>query len=91
MVAAVWPSSDLAMTDCIVMFMNNCVYSVERYVYLVRMKHFYEWSLGIAFRGAFDVYHFSLTYYEGKGIDLCTDLQAAKNIAEYLNIELCDK
>ena len=74
------------------MFVNNSVYSVKRYVYLVKMKNFYEWSLGVVCRGEADVYNFSLTYYGDKGIVLCTDRvdRVAENIVEYLNIELCE-
>ena len=74
------------------MFVNNSVYRVKKYVYLVKMKNFYEWSLGVVCRSEATVYHFSLTYYGDKGIVLCTDLQdrVAENIVEYLNIELCE-
>ena len=77
----------------VVMFMNDSVYSVKKYVYLVKMENFYEWSLGVVGKGEAAVYHFTLTYYEDKGIVLREDLhqdRVAENIVEYLNIELCE-
>jgi hypothetical protein len=77
----------------VVMFMNDSVYCVKKYVYLVKMENFYEWSLGVVGKGEAAVYHFTLTYYGDKGIVLHEDLhqdKVAENIVEYLNIELCE-
>jgi hypothetical protein len=77
----------------VVMFMDDSVYDVQKYVYLVKMENFYEWSLGVVGKGEAAVYHFTLTYYCDKGIGLREDLRqdgTSENIIEYLNIELCE-
>jgi ABC-type multidrug transport system fused ATPase/permease subunit len=75
----------------VVMFMDDTVYDVRKYVYLVKMENFYDWKLGVVGRGNAAVYHFTITYYANKGIRLREDLrqdQISSNIIEYLNIEL---
>jgi hypothetical protein len=75
----------------VVMFMDDTVYDVRKYVYLVKMENFYEWKLGVVGRGNATVYHFTIIYYANKGIGLREDLrqdQISANIIEYLNIEL---
>jgi hypothetical protein len=73
------------------MFMDDTVYDVRKYVYLVKMENFYDWKLGVVGRGNAAVYHFTIIYYANKGICLREDLrqdQISSNIIEYLNIEL---
>jgi hypothetical protein len=73
------------------MFMDDSVYNVRKYVYLVKMENFYDWTLGVVGRGVSAVYHFTLTYCADKGIVLREDLRqdrTSSNIIEYLNIEL---
>jgi hypothetical protein len=75
----------------VVMFMDDSVYNVRKYVYLVKMENFYDWTLGVVGRGNAAVYHFTLTYFADKGIVLREDLRqdrTSSNIIEYLNIEL---
>ena len=71
--------------------MDDSVYNVQKYVYLVRMENFYDWKLGVVGRGESAVYHFTLTYCANKGVVLREDLRqdrTSANIIEYLNIEL---
>jgi hypothetical protein len=75
----------------VVMFMDDSIYNVRKYVYLIKMKNFYDWKLGVVGRGVSAVYHFTLTYLLDKGIVLREDLRqdrTSSNIIEYLNIEL---
>ena len=75
----------------VVMFMDDSVYNVRKYVYLVKMENFYNWTLGVVGRGNAAVYHFTLMYFADKGIVLREDLHQdsiSSNIIEYLNIEL---
>jgi hypothetical protein len=75
----------------VVMFMDDSVYNVRKYVYLVKMENFYDWTLGVVGRGEAAVYHFTLTHCADKGIVLREDLRqdrTSSNIIEYLNIEL---
>jgi hypothetical protein len=75
----------------VVMFMDDTVYDIRRYVYLVKMVNFNDWKLGVVGRGSAAVYHFTITYYANKGIGLGEDLRQdhiSYNIIEYLNIEL---
>jgi hypothetical protein len=75
----------------VVMFMDDTIYDVRKYVYLAKMENFYDWKLGVVGRGNAAVYHFTITYYADKGIVLREDLRqyhTSSNIIEYLNIEL---
>jgi hypothetical protein len=75
----------------VVMFMDDSVYNVRKYVYLVKMENFYDWTLGVVGRGKAAVYHFTLMYCADKGIVLREDLRqdrTSSNIIEFLNIEL---
>jgi hypothetical protein len=82
----------LSLMNNISIFIDNRIYSIKKYVYLVKMKNFYEWSLGVVCRDAFVIYHVSLTYYEDSHIALyfeSTDV-TARHLQEYLNIELSE-
>ena len=74
------------------MLIDSTIYNIKKYVYLVEMKNFYEWVLGVACKGEFAVYEVSLTYYEDTRIALQFDSHdmTAKHLEEYLNIELCE-
>jgi hypothetical protein len=73
--------------------MDDSVYNVRKYVYLVKMENFYDWRLGVVGKGEAGVYRFTLTYHCDKGIVLREDFRqdgTSENIIEYLNIELCE-
>ena len=77
----------------VVLFMDDSVYNVRKYVYLVKMENFYDWRLGVVGKGEAAVYRFTLMYCSDKGIVLCEDFRqdgTSENIIEYLNIELCE-
>ena len=54
----------LALTQDINIFMDDTLYSVKKYVYLVEMLNFYEWVLCVIAGGEFTIHVASLTYYE---------------------------
>ena len=73
------------------MFIDDTVYDIQKYVYLVKMENFYAWKLGVVGRGVAALYHFTIKYYADKGIVLSEHLRQdhiSSNIIEYLNIEL---
>jgi hypothetical protein len=74
----------------VIMFMDDTVYDVRKYVYLVKMESFSDWKIGVVGRGNAAVYHFTVVYYANKGIRLFELRQdhISSNIVEYLNIEL---
>ena len=77
----------------VVLFMDDSVYNVRKYVYLVKIEHFYDWHLGVVGKDEAAVYRFTLAYYSDKGIVLRKDFRqdgTSENIIEYLNIELCE-
>jgi hypothetical protein len=87
----VQPFDKKGQRGSVVMFMDDSIYNVREYVYLIKMKKFYDWKLGVVGRGVSAVYHFTLTYWLDKGIVLREDLRqdrTSANIIEYLNIEL---
>jgi serine/threonine protein kinase HipA of HipAB toxin-antitoxin module len=69
-------------------FMDDTLYSVKKYVYLVEMLNFYEWVLCVIAGGEFTVHVASLTYYEDTHIVVKFD--ARNDMEEFLNIELTE-
>jgi hypothetical protein len=69
-------------------FVDDTVYIVEKYVYLVKMLNFYEWIFCVVGKGEFEIYVGSLTYYEDTHIVVNFDVR--NDIEEFLNIELTE-
>ena len=73
------------------MLINDTIYNIRKYVYLVKMENIYVWKIGVVGRGSAALYHFNIVYYADKGIVLSEDLRQdhiSSNIIDYLNIEL---
>ena len=69
-------------------FVDDTLYLVEKYVYLVKMLNFYEWVLCVVGKGEFTIHVASLTYYEDTHIVVKFD--ARNDMEEFLNIELTE-
>jgi hypothetical protein len=74
--------------DEVNIFIDNTLYSVKKYVYLVEMLNFYEWVLCVIAGGEFTIHVVSLTYYEDTHIAVKFDVR--NDMEEFLNIELTE-
>ena len=77
-----WPRDEVNI------FIDNTLYFVKKYVYLVEMLNFYEWVLCVIAGGEFTIHVVSLTYYEDTHIAVKFDVR--NDMEEFLNIELTE-
>jgi hypothetical protein len=69
-------------------FMDDTLYVVKKYVYMVEMLSLYEWVLCVIARGEFTVYVACLTFHEDSHIVVKFDIR--NDLEEFLNIELTE-